>query len=203
MGALSSVGVKRQSNGRLVTLGTPLPETTVSPVTASAAAPVQLPAPELPRGRRPGWATLAALGIVTGLGALGLGIGAIVAQDRAPAAEPSPATEASLAVLADSSAERYVLRGSVERIALVVDADGRAVLTLDGLGPAAPGRVYQAWVVAPASATPRPAGTFDGLSRVVPLERRVAEGARVAVTLESGDGSLRPSRPLRLVAVRA
>ena len=159
--------------------------------------------PELPRSRRPSWATLAALAVVTGLGAVGLGVGAIVAQDREPATEPSPIVEESLAVLADSSAERYVLRGSVERIGLVVDADGRAVLTLDGLGPAARGRVYQAWVIAPKSATPRSAGTFDGLSQVVPLERRVAEGARVAVTLEPGEGSLRPSRPLRLVAIRA
>ena len=188
--------------GRLATLGTPS-ERLAPRATASLAAAAPLPSAVLPRGRRPDWATLAALAVVTGLGALGLGAGAIIAQERAAAPEPSRAVEDSLAVLADSSAERYVLRGSVERIALVVDADGRAVLTLDGLGPAAPGRVYQAWVVPPRSARPSPAATFDGLSQVVPLERRVAEGARVAVTLEPGEGSLRPSRPLRLVAVRA
>ena len=203
MRCLSSVAVKRYENSRLATLGTPRPEPIAPRVTAEVAAPFTLAPPEPPRGRRPSWATLAALAVVTGLGAVGLGVGAIVTQGSASEPKPSPAVEASLAVLADSSAERYVLRGSVERIALVVEADGRAVLTLDGLGPAAPGRVYQAWVVAPRSATPRPAGTFDGLSQVVPLERRVAAGARVAVTLEPGEGSLRPSRPLRLVAVRA
>lgn len=189
-------------NGRLATLGTP-PARRDDRLTASLAAPLELPPVELPRPRRPGWATLAALAVVTGLAAVGLGVGAIVAQGREPAPEQSRAVEESFAVLADSDAERYVLRGSVERIALVVDADGRAVLTLDGLGPAAPGTIYQAWVVAPRSARPSPAGTFDGLTQVVPLERRVAEGARVAVTLEPGEGALRPSRPLRLVAVRA
>ena len=174
-----------------------------TPAVASLLAiPAPLPPAELPRGRRPGWATLAALGVVTGLGAVGLGVVAVVAQERAPAPESSPALEQSLAVLADSSAKRYVLRGSVERIALVVDRDGRAVLTLDGLGPAAEGRVYQAWVVGSRSTAPSPAGTFDGSTQVVPLERRVAQGARVAVTLEPGDGSLRPTRPLRLVAER-
>ena len=189
---------------QLATLGTPPEGHEPRPTTPELAAPLVLPPPpELPRGRRPGWATLAALGVVTGLGALGLGVGAIVTEERTTPPEASAAVEDSLAVLADSSAERYVLRGSVERIALVVDRDGRAVLTLDGLGPAAPGSVYQAWVIGPRSAAPSSAGTFDGSSQVVPLERRIAEGARVAVTLEPEDGSLRPSKPLRLVAIRA
>jgi len=83
-----------------------------------------------------------------------------------------------------------------------VAADGRAVLSLDGLGAAARGTTYRAWVVAPGTATPVAAATFDGALPVVPLARRVAKGARVAVTLEPASGGGRPSRPLRLVAVR-
>ena len=208
------VGDVARPSGSLATLGAPPPheprasaeavELRLAPdAAAPLATPVALAPIELEREARPSWPTLAALAIVTGLAALGLGIWAVVEQVRAeePVATVSGGDE-SLAVLTDSSAERYPLRASVNRIVLVVAADGRAVLTLDGLGPAAPGRIYQAWVVAPTSATPRPAGTFDGLSQVVPLGRRVAEGARVAVTLEHGGGSSRPSRPLRLVAVR-
>ena len=140
---------------------------------------------------------------MTGLGALGLGIWAVVEQVRAE--EPvatAGGVDASLAVLTDSTAERYPLRGSVNRIVLVVAADGRAVLTLDGLGAAAPGTTYKAWLVAPGTAAPVAAGTFDAKVPVVPLARRVANGARVAVTLEPATGAARPSRPLRLVAVR-
>ncbi len=76
------------------------------------------------------------------------------------------------------------------------------MLTLDGLGAAPPGTIYRAWTVAPGSATPVPAASFDGSTPVVPLATRVAKGARVAVTLEPAAGGDRPSRPLRLVAVR-
>jgi len=73
---------------------------------------------------------------------------------------------------------------------------------LDGLGAAPDGREYEAWVVSPASATPIPAGTFDGTKRIVLLTRAAPPGARVAVTLEVDGGVDRPTRPLRLVAER-
>ena len=160
--------------------------------------------PELPAARRPGWPTLAALAIATGVVALGVGGWAVVSGassedgDRLDGAR----LDSALAVLADSRAERLPLRGSVARIVLVVAPDDTAVLTLDGLGPAPEGRRYAAWLVPPGSATPVPAATFDGTERVVPLGEPVAVGARVGVTLEPAAGADRPTRPLRLVAER-
>jgi hypothetical protein len=167
----------------------------------SAATP--LPPLELPAPKRPTWPTLAALAIASGMAAVGLGAWAVFAQSREePPTTTAPTLEWSLAVLADSAAERYPLEHSVGRIALVVGPDGRAVITLDGLGVAPEGFVYRAWLVPPGSATPSPVATFDASTRVVPLLQRVARGARVGVTLEPRSGAPRPSRALRLVASR-
>lgn len=175
-----------------------------APVQATQAAPS--PAlRELPplEPSRHGWATLAALAIATGLAAVGLGAWVMVSELRAdPVASAPPAELDVLDVLADRRAERYPLRGSVGRITLVVAENGRAALTLDGLGVAPPGSRYAVWVVPAGSATPSPAGAFDAITPVVRLERRVARGTLVAVTLEQASGAERPSRPLRLVAVR-
>ena len=105
-------------------------------------------------------------------------------------------------MLADASAQRYPLRGSVGRIALVVTAENKAALALDGLGPAPEGMTYQAWIVPAGSVTPLADATFDATARAVPLDRTLPLGARVGVTLEPSGGSERPSRPLRLVATR-
>jgi hypothetical protein len=105
-------------------------------------------------------------------------------------------------VLTNARAERILLHGSVGRVALVVDPDGQAVLALDGLGRAPAGRTYAAWVVPAASATPQRIGTFIGTRRAVPLDRRVGHGALVAITLEVEPPPERPSRPLRVSAVR-
>ena len=168
---------------------------------AAPAAPVPLPALDLPRARRPGWPTLAALAAGCGVAAVALGTWALVAGTRSEAA-PEPTASPSLAVLADPTAERYPLRGSVGRIALVVNHANEAVLVLAGLGAAPDGMAYQAWVVPPGSAHPLSAGAFDASERVVPLSAAVPRGARVGVTLEQVGGADRPSRALRLVAVR-
>jgi hypothetical protein len=172
-------------------------------VEASIGAPVPLPALVLAPPRRPGWPMLAALAITCGVAAVGLGAWALAAEtgsDVTPAS--GPADERVLTVLTDSRAERYPLRASVGRITLVVAEDDRAVLALDGLGPAPDGRAYQAWLVSPGSATPIPDATFAGTERAVTIERLVTEGTRIAVTLEPAGGVERPSRPLRLSAVR-
>lgn len=194
----------------LRTLGAPEPleaapslPAAVPPVEATSSLPTLLPSVELRRARRPGWATLAALAIATGLAAIGLGAWSVYAEARAePATVSAPSAEQALAVLADASAERFPLRGSVGRIALVVTDAGAAALALDGLGPAPPGRVYRVWVVRPGSATPVGDAAFDASSRAVPLERRIPAGTRVGVTLEPSGDAMRPSRPLRLSAVR-
>ena len=186
----------RSSSAQLVSL----PEQ--APREATPAAPVVLLALELPRARRPGWPTLASLAIATGLVALGLGGWAIVsgAGDDTAAGLGSTQLEEALTILAAPGAERVPLHGSLGRIVLVAAPDGSAVLALDGLGVAPAGRDYEAWVVAPGSATPAPAGTFDGSGRIVLLTRPAPPGARVAVTLEANGGVSRPTRPLRLVA---
>ena len=172
-------------------------------VEASPPRPVALPPIELERARRPSWPTLAALATATGLAAIGLGAWAAFDDVRAkPDDSAQQALDRSLAVLADSSAVRYPLRGSVGRIALVVRRDGAAVLTLDRLGSAPAGMTYQVWVVPPGSATPAPDATFDGSTRVVPLVAAVPPRARVGVTLEASGGAPRPSRPIRLVTTR-
>lgn len=164
--------------------------------------PVALAPLELSRGRRPTWPTLAALAFATGLAAVGLGAWSMFTETRADRrASPDPGLDRSLAVLADSSAVRYPLRGSVGRIALVATEDGSAVIALDGLGHAPDGRAYRVWVVAPGSATPVADVAFSGSERVVPLERRLVKGTRVAVTLEPSNDAVSPSRPLRLSTV--
>jgi hypothetical protein len=181
-----------------------VPSAEPAPLDAAPAAPVALQPIELPRARRPGWPTLASLGIATGLAAIALGGWAIVsAADRETAAGLEGAQlDRAIALLGSPTAERVPLRGSVGRIVLVAAPDGVALLALDGLGVAPDGRDYEAWVVPPGSATPLPAGTFDGSHRIVPLTRPVPAGALVAVTLESRGGAERPSRPLHLVAER-
>jgi len=169
----------------------------------ATAAPV-LPPFELPRGRRPGWATLAALAAATGAAALGLGGWALVegARSRSPEPSPDPALGRAIGVLADPTAERVPLRASLQRIVLVFTSRGDAVLALRGLGPAPEGRAYQTWVVPPASTTPIADAVFDGSAQVVPLARTVYPGARVAVTLEAAGGARKPTRTLRLIAQR-
>lgn len=201
----------------VVTLGTP-PEAVearlaalasrVAPPERATAGPQRvveaLPPLQLDRPPRPTWPTLAALAIVTGLVALGLGAWAVASELRSGEAPPaSPTVDRSLSVLTDASAERYPLRGSVNRIVLVVAGDGRAVLALDGLGPAPEGTAYRAWLVAPGSATPVAVAEFDGADRAVPLDRPVEHGARVGVTLEPIPGTDEPTRRLRLVALRS
>ena len=163
-----------------------------------------LPPLTVPPPRKPGWPTLAALAIASGLAAVGLGAWAVLSEARTTRTpeEPTPSVAWSLGVLADASARRYPLQNSVGRIALVADDADRAVLTLDGLGPAPEGSTYQVWFVPTGSARPFAAGTFDGTDRVVPLVRPVRRGTRVAVTLEQAPGAVRPSRTLRLVALR-
>jgi anti-sigma-K factor RskA len=172
---------------------------------ATPGTPVPLPALDLPRSRRPGWPTLAALAAGCGVAAILLGAWAVVADVRS-VDEASPAAgsglERAVGILAGASTERVPLRGSMGRITLVVDARDRAVLALDGLGRAPEGRSYAAWLVPPGSATPVRVATFSGREPLVLLSRKVGRRASVGVTLESAPAPDRPSRTLRLVAVR-
>jgi hypothetical protein len=214
--AQAIVAAVASSTAPLVTLGTP-PEAVEAKLAALAArvAPPEtapagpqrvveaLPPLALDRPPRPTWPMLAAFAIVTGLVALGLGAWAVASELRSDD-EPGTglAVDRSLSVLTDATAERYPLRGSVNRILLVVAGDGRAVLALDGLGPAPEGRAYRAWLVAPGTATPVAVAEFDGTAPAVPLARSVEKGARVGVTLEPIPATDAPTRRQRLVALR-
>jgi anti-sigma factor RsiW len=81
---------------------------------------------------------------------------------------------------------------------LLVAADGRAALAVCGLETAAEDKTYEAWVVE--RGTPQPAGLFRGGSGCPPvlLDRKVSEGAVVAVTLEPKGGSRKPTGQILL-----
>ncbi len=172
------------------------------PLDATAATPVEREPLVLVPARRPGWPTLAALAIASGVVAVALGGWAIFAASGSDPTTDGAQLDRALPILTARGAERRALRGSMGRIVLVVAPGDAAVLALSGLGPAPDGREYAIWVVPPGSATPTAAGTFDGSERIVPVGRPVPPGARVGVTLEEAGGAARPTRTLRLVAER-
>ena len=90
------------------------------------------------------------------------------------------------AVLADPGARTVSLEAGEGR--LVVDDDGRAVLVLDGLDPAPPGKTYELWIIEGENAAP--AGLFPGQEGRdwVGLDGTVELGDVVAVTLEEAGG---------------
>lgn len=159
----------------------------------------------VPPARQPGWATLAALAVTTGVAAFALGGWAVLGTDASPRPVPSArevALETSVSVLASPGATRIPMSRSARRLVLVVDGRGAAVLIVRGLGRAVDGRTYQAWITPPGTSELRPAGLFDGSDQVVPLSRPVAVGARVGVTVEDEGGAPTPSRVPRLTATR-
>jgi len=70
----------------------------------------------------------------------------------------------------------------------VVDEAGQAVLVLDDLEAAPPGKTYEVWVVD--GDEPIRAGLFDGgrAREVVPIEKSVRAGTQVLVTVEKDGG---------------
>lgn len=170
---------------------------------AQPVGPQQQPV-ELPPERRPTWSSLAVLAAACGLGAVLLGLGAVLwpGDDPSPVPSSSPALEQAVSILADPAVERIVFAGSVGRLVLLVGRQGDAVLAINGIGPAPEGRVYQAWVTQPGPGETLPAGRFGSIDRFVALTERVAPGAQVSVTLEDEAGATAPSRAPRLYAVR-
>ena len=90
------------------------------------------------------------------------------------------------AVLADPSARTIALETGDGR--LVVEDGGRAVLVLDGLGPAPEGKTYELWIFEGENASP--AGLFSGRDGLdwVGLDGAVDAGDVVAVTIEDAGG---------------
>jgi anti-sigma factor RsiW len=100
---------------------------------------------------------------------------------------------ANAAVLADSDAHSVALQRGTGR--LVVAADGRAVLVLDGLAPAPEGKTYETWILD--GGPPVPAGLFPGSGgrEIVGVNGSVRDGYLVAVTVERAGGVDVPTTP--------
>jgi anti-sigma-K factor RskA len=142
---------------------------------------------------RPRWAVpVAAAAAVAACAAIALGIWASSLSDRLDR------QERIAAILSDPQARRSAVEDG--RGTLVVSRTGNAVLVVNRLAAARPGRTYEAWVASGGS--PERAGTFDGGDRVsvVLLERRVPDGAAVLLTVEKDGGVDAPtSRPFLTV----
>ena len=130
---------------------------------------------------RPKWALpVAATAAVAAAAAIVLGIWASSLSNRLDD------QERIAAILSDPQAQRSVSED--RRGTLVVTPSGRAVLVMNRLAAARPGRTYEAWVAG--SGSPEPAGTFDAGGRVsvLLLDRLVPEGAAVLLTVEKDGG---------------
>ena len=142
------------------------------------------------RRRRRVVPVLAAAATIAAAAALALGLRAVdlsgQLDDTRAALEQA---ESAAGVLADPGAQSVELQAGDGR--LVVDADGRAVLVLDGLDPAPAGKTYEMWVVPGGNIEQAsPAGLFPGSAgrEVVPLDVTVQSGDVVAVTVEPAGG---------------
>ncbi len=142
-----------------------------------------------PRRRR----VVPVLGAVAAVAAVvALGIGLWASDLSSQLDETRAALErqhAAAQILVDPAAESVALQAGTGR--LVVDADGQAVLVLDGLDPAPTGKTYEMWIVpgGDINAANR-AGLFPGSdgTEIVGLEGTVTPGDVVAVTIESAGG---------------
>ena len=97
-------------------------------------------------------------------------------------------------LLVDPAAQTVALQQGTGR--LVVDADGQAVLVVEGLEQAPAGKTYELWIVPGGDiAAASPAGLFAGSdgTEIVRLEGTVAPGDVVAVTVEAAAGADEPT----------
>jgi anti-sigma factor RsiW len=102
--------------------------------------------------------------------------------------------QAAVQVLGDSEAQSVALQAGDGR--LVVGADGKAVLVLDGLDPAPAGKTYEMWI-APGGdiGAANRAGTFSGREGLEAelVDGTVSSGDVVAVTIEKAGGVNAPT----------
>jgi hypothetical protein len=150
----------------------------------------------LPLPRR--WAIpAAAIGVAAAAAAVVLGIWASHLSnslDRQRSQNKSQA--ALLAILSDCKATPT--QGANGR--LCVSPTRNAVLAVDGLDPAGPGKTYEAWVIAGKQV--EPAGLFHGGPgrQYLRLTKPVPARSTVGVTLERAGGSRTPTLPILLKA---
>ena len=130
-----------------------------------------------------------AAAVALALGLWGSSLSSDLDETRAALAREREAS----AIVADPNARAVDLATGAG--SLVVGAEGRAALVLTDLGPAPPGKTYQAWIIE--DDNPIPAGTFPGQDGVdvVLVDGDVADGEVVAVTVEKAGGAETPSLP--------
>jgi anti-sigma factor RsiW len=133
---------------------------------------------------------LGAVAAVAAVVALGVGLwGANVSSKLDDTRSALERSEATAAVLADPGAQSIGLQAGEGR--LVVGADGRAVLVVDGLDPAPTGKTYEMWIVPGGNIEEaNPAGLFPGRdgTEIVAIDGTVQAGDLVAVTVEPSGG---------------
>lgn len=148
-----------------------------------------------PRSRRRAVPVLAAAAAIAAVVALALGLRAADLSGQLDDTQAAlRRAQASAAVLADPGAQSVDLQAGDGR--LVVDADGRAVLVLDGLDPAPAGKTYEMWVVPGGDIEQASsAGLFQGSGEreILPVEGTVQSGDVVAVTVEPAGGVEAPT----------
>jgi len=142
---------------------------------------------------RPRWVVpVAAAAAVAAVAAIVLGIWAASLSSKLDSrTEALNDQQRITAVLSDPSSRRNAFED--DRGTLVVSPSGDAVLVMNRLAAARPGRTYEAWIASGAS--PEPAGTFDGGGdvSVVLLGRRVPQDAAVMLTVERDGGADAPT----------
>ncbi|MGA4842919.1 anti-sigma factor [Streptomyces sp. G45] len=145
-----------------------------------------------PAARAPVLVALAASAAVLALLAAGLLAFALVRADDRLDDERAAAREIAH-VLAAPDARASTQRDARGRGLTVVAsrAERRAVVSATGLGRPPQGRVHQLWVMR-AGAAPRSLGLLDGESPVLAADL-TARATSLAVTVEPGGGSVRPT----------
>src|SRR5947208_9813611 len=111
-----------------------------------------------------------------------------VARGLAIAAAAVACIVVGLAVSLSQPSTPRTISGSV-----VLDAKGKATLSISGLRAAPQGKTYEAWVI-PTGHSPRPAALFPGgASTTTHLSGTVPRDAVIAVTLERAGGADHPT----------
>lgn len=154
------------------------------------AEPLQNLVPFEPRRRRVA-PVLGAVAAVAAVVALGIGLwGSNLSSELDETRSALEQQQIAAAVLANPDSRTVALQpGTQGQGRLVVDADGQAVLVVDGLEPAPAGKTYQLWIV-PHGGAAESAGLFpgsDGLE-VLTVDGTVDTGEIVAVTIEQAGG---------------
>ena len=138
---------------------------------------------------------LGAVAAVAAVVALGIGLWASNLSSELDETRAALArAQAAAQLLADPAAQTVALQQGTGR--LVVDADGQAVLVVEGLEPAPAGKTYELWIVPGGDiAAASPAGLFPGRdgTEIVRLEGTVTPGDVVAVTVEAAAGADAPT----------